>query len=806
VHGRLSKAGLVLVVSGLCLALSGTNRPSAASLQTAAPSPPAAPPARAFVNQYCVSCHNTRLKTGGLALDAIDPANIAHNAETWEKVVRKLRTGAMPPFGARRSDEATSRHVVDWLEAELDRSATAHPNPGRPALHRLNRAEYANSIKDLLDLDVEVASLLPPDDAAFGFDNIADVLGVPPVLLERYVDAAAEISERAVGSPDIASGSETYRVRQDLSQDRHIEGLPIGTVGGLLVRHTFPLDAEYVLQGKLFRTNVGTMRGLEYEHEVEITVDGKRVRLAKIGGRADLEALFKDGNSTALGDNVDARLQVRLRVPAGPHAVGVSFLAKSAAADTRQLQPFIRSSSDTYDWGGDPHIDSFTITGPFKATGSGDTPARRRIFVCRPANEAAEPACARTIVSTLAHRAYRQPVPEKDLQRLLTFYHAGRREGTFDAGIQSALQRILASPKFVFRAERDPATVMPGTPYRLSDLELASRLSFFLWSSIPDDELLKVAEQGKLGTPAVLTQQVRRMLTDRKSGALVSNFGGQWLQLRNLRNMTPNSEEFPDFDDNLRQAFQRETEMFFDSIMREDHNVLDLLSADYTFLNERLARHYKIPGIYGSQFRRVTVTDETRKGLFGKGAVLMVTSHVDRTSPVARGKWILQNLMGTPPPPPLPDVPPFPEGEAQKSRSVRERMEQHRANPVCANCHRVMDPLGFALENFDAVGAWRTRDGGTPIDPSGQLADGTSVDGVVMLRQALMKRPEVLVTALTEKLMTYGVGRGVSYYDMPAVRAIVRDASRNNYRFSSLVLGIVNSAPFRMRMKAPVED
>ena len=803
-HRHVKNVWLVALIAWLLASSSALNRPYAAPLQTAAP--PAAPPSRTFVNQYCVSCHNARTKSGGLALDVIDPADIGANAEVWEKVVRKLRTGAMPPFGARRSDEATSQHVVDWLETELDRSAAASPNPGRPALHRLNRTEYANAIRDLLDLDVDVTSRLPPDDAAFGFDNIADVLGVPPVLLERYVDAAAEISERAVGSADIASGSETYRVRQDLSQDRHIEGLPIGTVGGLAVRHTFPLDAEYSLQAKLFRTNVGTMRGLQYEHEVEISLDGRRVHLARVGGEADLRALFKNENTTALGDQVDARLQLRLRVPAGPHTVGVSFVARSEVADTRQLRPFIRSSSDTYDWGGDPHIDSFTIAGPFNATGPGDTPARRRIFVCRPSNEAAEPACARTIVSTLAHRAYRQPVPEKDLQRLLTFYQAGRRDGSFDAGIQSALQRILASPKFVFRAERDPENIAAGTPYRLTDLELASRLSFFLWSSIPDDELLKAAEQGKLGTPAALAQQVRRMLSDRKASALVSNFGGQWLRLRNLRNMTPNSEEFPDFDDNLRQAFLRETEMFFDSIIREDHSVLDLLTADYTFVNERLARHYGIPGIYGSHFRRVTLTDETRKGLFGKGAVLMVTSHVDRTSPVARGKWILDNIVGTPPPPPLPDVPPFPEGEAQKSRSVRERMEQHRANPVCANCHRVMDPLGFALENFDAVGAWRTRDGGSPIDPSGQLADGTSVDGVVMLRQALLKRPEVLVTALTEKLMTYGVGRGVSYYDMPAVRAIVRDAARNNYRFSSLILGVVNSAPFRMRMKAAVEN
>jgi hypothetical protein len=737
-----------------------------------------------------------------LALDALDATNVATDTETWEKVVRKLRMGAMPPLGAKRADEETSKRVITSLETALDKTAAANPNPGRPPLHRLNRAEYANAVRDLLDLDVEVASLLPPDDAAFGFDNVADVLGVSPLLLERYVDAAAEISEVAIGAPEIPTGSTVYRARQDLSQDRHIEGLPLGTVGGMVKRHQFPLDAEYELRVKLYRTNVGTMRGLEYEHDVEISVDGQRVHVARIGGTEDLKKLFINGNTTGLGDEVDGRLKIRLPLKAGPHSVGVSFSGKSSASDTKQLKSYERSSSDTYDWSGHPHVDSLTVAGPFNATGPGDTPSRRRIFVCRPATAAAESACAKTILTTLARRAYRQPVADADLQRLLGFYQEGRREGSFDTGIQTALQRILASPKFVFRAERDPDTVAPGAPYRLTDLELASRLSFFLWSSIPDDELLRVAEQGRLRTPAVLSQQVRRMLADKKSSALVANFAGQWLQLRNLRNMMPNSEEFPDFDDNLRQAFQRETELFVESIVREDRSALDLLSADYTFVNERLARHYKMPGVYGSHFRRVPVTDEARRGLLGKGGVLMVTSHVDRTSPVARGKWILDNLLGAPPPPPPADVPPFPEGEESKSKSVRERMEQHRANPVCASCHRVMDPLGFALENFDAVGAWRTKDGGQPIDVSGQLADGTQVNGAVMLRQALLSKPDVLVTTLTEKLMTYGVGRGVGYADMPTVRTIVRDAAANNYRFSSLVLGIVSSKPFQMRMKA----
>ena len=791
-----------LVVLALVLGASTqTSRLNAGPLQKPDAAVTPASPTTAFVSQYCVTCHNSRVKSGGLALDVLDPANVAANTETWEKVVRKLRTGAMPPMGAKRADDATNKQVIASLETALDKTAATNTNPGRPPLHRLNRAEYANAIRDLLDLDIQVGSLLPPDDAAFGFDNVAEVLGVSPLLLERYVDAAAEISEVAIGAPEIPTGSTAYRARQDMSQDRHIEGLPLGTVGGMIVRHQFPLDAEYSIQVKLYRTNVGTMRGLEYEHDVEISVDGQRVHLARIGGTEDLKKLFINGNTTGLGDEVDGRLKVRLPIKAGMHSVGVSFSGKSAASDTRQLKAYERSSSDTYDWSGDPHIDTLTVAGPFNATGPGDTPSRRKIFVCRPATAATESACAKTILATLARRAYRQPVADADLQRLLGFYQEGRRDGSFDTGIQTALQRILASPKFVFRAERDPETVAPGAAYRLTDLELASRLSFFLWSSIPDDELLRVAEQGRLRTPAVLNQQVRRMLADKKSSALVVNFAGQWLQLRNLRNMMPNSEEFPDFDDNLRQALQREAELFVESIVREDRSALDLLSADYTYVNERLARHYKMPGIYGSHFRRVPVSDE-RRGLLGKGGVLMVTSHVDRTSPVARGKWILDNLLGAPPPPPPADVPPFPEGEESKSKTVRERMEQHRANPVCASCHRVMDPLGFALENFDAVGAWRTKDGGQPIDVSGQLADGTQVNGAAMLRQALLNRPDLVVTTLTEKLMTYGVGRGIGYADMPTVRTIVRDAASNQYRFSSLVLGIVNSKPFQMRMKA----
>jgi hypothetical protein len=754
---------------------------------------------RQVVAQYCFGCHNDRLKTGGLSLEKMDLATIGDAPDVWERVVRRLRTGAMPPPPSRRPDQATYDRLIGWLEAELDRHAAAHPNPGRPAIHRLNRTEYANAIRDLLDLDVNVATLLPPDDSAFGFDNVADMLGVSPVLLERYLNAADEVSALAVGDPDISPGSESYHLRHDLSQDQHIEGLPLGTVGGTLIRHTFPLDATYVIQVKLFRTNLNAIRGMEWEQQLEISIDGQRVHLAPIGGRADL--LLMGRNPTNGSDEIESRLQVRVPVKAGPRTVGVTFVQRSPVLGTVRLQPYLRSSADTFEQTGRPHVQTVNILGPYDATGPGDTPSRRRIFACRPASANDELPCARAILSRLARRAYRRPLAKGEIDPLIAFFKEGRRDGTFDTGIQLALQRILATPKFVFRIEQDPLDVAPGEPYRVSDLELASRLSFFLWSSIPDDELLTVAGQGRLKTPQVFEQQVRRMLSDPKSRALVSNFAGQWLQVRNLRNMAPNANEFPDFDDNLRQAFQRETEMFFESIMREDRSVVDLLTADYTFLNERLAIHYGIPGVRGDQFRRVTLTDDARKGLLGKGSILLVTSHADRTSPVVRGKWILENLLGTPPPSPPQAVPPLKENEeGGKPLTTRARMEAHRSDPVCASCHKVMDPIGFTLENFDAVGSWRSKDSGEPIDASGQFVDGTSVDGVVTLRHALLKRPDVFVRTLTQKMLIYALGRGLEDYDMPAVRAIVRDASKQDDRFSSLVLGIAASAPFQMRM------
>ena len=778
----------------------GVSAQIAQSTDRSASSPPAQ-----FVATYCVTCHNARAKTGGLTLD--DPAlgNVAAHADVWEKVIRKVRAGMMPPPGMPQPDEATRRTVIASLESTLDQAATATPNPGAPLVHRLNRTEYANAIRDLLALDVDVASLLPPDDSSSGFDNNADVLGVSPVLLERYLDAAERVSALALGDPQTPPAGEVFRVRQDESQDQRVDGLPLGTVGGMRIHTTLPLDGEYQFQVRLFRTNLGTMRGLEYPHQLEIAVDGERVHLASFGG--DEEITNSSDNPTTTGDSVDGRFTARVPLKAGPRDITVAFIEKTHALNTRRLQPYVRSSSDTIDFSGLPHIDEVILTGPFNGKGATDTPSRQRIFVCRPKTARDEGPCATHILSTVARRAYRGDFTAQDARTLQQFFERGRQEGgRFDAGIDLALRRILASPKFVFRVEKDPENLSVGSVYRLNDLALASRLSFFLWSSIPDDELLDVAARGKLTAPGVLEQQVDRMLHDPKAHAIVENFAGQWLQLRNLQSKQPNSHEFPDFDDNLRQAMLTEMDLFFSSILQEDRSVVELMTADYTFLNERLARHYGIQSVYGSHFRRVTLQDDARKGLLGKGAILMVTSHPHRTSPVLRGKFILDNVLGTPPPPPPDVVPAFPEDvEPQKPRSVRERLEQHRRNPACAGCHRIIDPAGLALENFDAVGAWRTRDGGTrgtPVDVSGQLVDGMRVTGVVELRQALLRDPRTFVGTMTERLLTYAIGRGLTGADMPAVRSIVRDAGRDNYRFSSIVLGVVRSVPFQMRITA----
>jgi mono/diheme cytochrome c family protein len=779
--------------------------PSAVTAQNAVPVASGADRYEEVISRYCIGCHNERAHSmataSGVAFDKLSVYDVGRDAEQWEKVVVKLSTGAMPPQGSRRPEKAVYDDLESWVAGELDRHEAAHPNPGRPLLHRLNRAEYANAIRDLLALDVDAASLLPADDSAYGFDNVADVLGVSPSLQERYLAAAGKISRLAVGDRALTAVAQTVRVRADVSQNEHIEGLPLGTVGGMLIDPTFPLDAEYVIQVKLQHTNFGNLRGLDYPHDVEIAVDGRRVHLARIGGDADLTAMFAAPKEA--GDKIEARLVARVPVKAGPRHVSVAFIRNLPLGDTRRLQPFLRSSADTLDWTGLPHIQSITITGPFNATGLGDTPSRRRIFVCRPQNMRAEPACATHIISTLLRRAYREPIGDADVRPILNLYQHARKDGDFDAGIRTALKAILASPRFVFRAEPEPSDTPPGGIYRLGDVELASRLSFFLWSSIPDDELMGLAAQNKLHEPAILDAQVRRLLAHPKSEALVTNFAGQWLQLRNMKSVQPNSDEFPDFDDNLRRSMQRESELFFDSIIREDRSVLDLLDADYTFIDERLARHYGIANVYGSRFRRITVADDRRRGLLGQASILALTSHAERTSPVSRGKWILENILGTPPPPPPPDVPSLKSAaDGDKPATLRALMTEHRSNPACASCHKVMDPLGFALENFDAVGAWRVREPGGPIDASGELVDGTRIDGVVGLRAALMARPDVFVTTMTRKMLTYALGRGLEYHDMPVVRAIVRDVAANHDRFSSLVLGIVHSMPFQMRVRA----
>jgi hypothetical protein len=758
---------------------------------------------RAMLDKYCVTCHNQKLRTAGLTLDTMNLDRVSDNAETWEKVLRKLHGGMMPPQGMPRPDDATVTKFTGWLETSLDRAAASHPEPGRSTLHRLNRTEYGNAIHDLLDLDIDAASFLPADDEANGFDNIADVLRFSPSLLEQYLSASDKISSLAVGDPTITPISLVFQAPPDLDQEHHIEGLPLGTRGGILIHYNFPLDGEYDFRVFLLQNIVGYLTGLEYPHQLEISIDGKRVFLAQVGGEEDNK--MSDANLGVAKDTIDARLRTRIPVKAGPRTVVVTFLRRNSAPSDEPLQPFTRDH-DLQNMNGIPLIERMQITGPFNPTGPGDTPSRHRVFSCHPANAAAELPCARTILTNLARRAYRRPVTGADLENLLSFYQSGRNKKNFEAGIQNALRLILADPKFLFRMETDPAGAAPGSMHPVSDLELASRLSFFLWSSIPDDQLITVASQGKLKDPAILEQQVKRMLADDRSEALVKNFAGQWLLLRNLPNVQPDPNEFPNFDDNLRQAFRRETEMFFESIMREDRNVLDLLTADYTFVNERLAKHYGIEGVYGSQFRRVKVTNEERRGLLGQGSILTVTSEANRTSPVKRGKFILEAILGTPPPSPPPNVPPLKENEGAQVMSVRARLELHRKNPPCSGCHAVMDPLGFSLENFDGIGEWRTKEPGGAVDPSGQLADGTKIDGPVALRNAIMRHPEQFVRTLTEKMLTYGLGRGLEYYDMPTVRGIARDASRNDYKFSSIVLGIVKSTPFQMRrvQDAPV--
>jgi hypothetical protein len=760
------------------------------------------------LNNYCVGCHNERVRTAELLLDKADVENISKEPEIWEKVVKKLRTGAMPPADMPRPDEATYDSLATYLEKALDRAAAANPNPGRPVPHRLNRVEYTNAVRDLLAVDIDGETLLPADDSRYGFDNIGDALTLSPALLERYLSAARKISRLAIGDPDISPVFESYNVPKYFAQDdRMNESLPFGSRGGIAVRHHFPLDGEYVIKIRLERNSRDYIRGLLDEpHQIDVRLDGTRLKLFTIGGENQGKSapIFSNAN---LGDpeqeiyerTADDVLEVRFPAEAGPRLVGVAFLKETSVLEGR-LKPRM-TQDDLHNYkGGDPGVAGISIGGPYEAKGVGETPSRRKIFVCHPSSDQEEESCAEEILSTLARSAYRRPLAEKDVQTLLDFYQAGHSEGGFEAGIGKAIRRILVGPEFLFRIEVDPENVPPGTAYRISDLELASRLSFFLWSSLPDEQLLDLAERGRLQDPAVLEQEVQRLLDDSRSKALVSNFGGQWLYLRDLRSINPDLEVFPYFDDNLREAFRQETELFFESLLREDRSVLDLLSADYTFVNERLARHYGIPDVYGSHFRRVELKTEERRGLLGKGSILAVTSYANRTSPVLRGKWVLENILGTPPPPPPPNVPSLVvSAKDGKALSMREAMQQHRANPVCASCHKVMDPLGFALENFDGIGAWRTTDANAPIDPSGVLPDGTPFEGPAGLQKVLVSKGEEFVATTTEKLLTYALGRGVEPYDAPAIRSIIREAASSNYRWSSLILAIAKSTPFQMR-------
>jgi mono/diheme cytochrome c family protein len=789
----------------------GLSRPDQGRLK-------AAPTTAEVMTTYCVTCHNDRLNTGGISLEQVSLDAAGVHAETLEKVVRKVRAGLMPPAGARRPERAALDAFASGVEAAVDRAAAASPNPGRAPLHRMNRAEYANAIRDLLALDVDAATLLPADDSSRGFDNIADVLGVSPSLLERYVAAAAKISRLAVGERDAAPNQVTYTVRGDLSQNRTLEGQPLGTRGGTTVKHNFPADGDYQIKLSLLKLSFGQVFGEGAEgEELEVTLNGTRVRLFKLDevpmffmrqspGSHPEKPKPTDPIEERVKMTPDIRLEFTLKVKAGPQTIGVAFLNKNYTANEDLVRRPVSSTYDVfigmqYGYSTAPHLSRVVITGPYNPTGISDTPSRQRLFVCKPKTAADEPACARQIIASLARRAYRRPVNDTDVDALLAFYQQEKaRTGHFEAGIEMALRRVLADPEFIFRFEPTPAGVAPKTPYRVNDVELASRLSFFLWSSIPDDELLKLASDGTLHQPAVLEKQTRRMLADPKARALVTNFANQWLYLRDLKSMNPDVTVFPDFDDNLRQGFQRETEMLFESVMREDRSVLDLLDADYTFVNERLARHYGIRGVYGPDFRRVPVPSDARRGLLGQGSLLLVTSNANRTSPVIRGKWIIENLLGTAAPAPPPDVPPLDEKPTATAKSVRERIEQHRANPACASCHKIMDPIGLSLENFDAVGRWRNEDEGVKIDASGQLVDGSTVDGPAALRKALLARSDVFVAVLTEKLLMYGAGRETKYFDMPAVRTIMRDSAKTRYRFSDLVLGVVKSPAFQMRV------
>ena len=816
---------IVVILAGGLAIVAATDRLEAAGSQQPATSDRSSTVASqsALIDQYCVTCHNERTKAGSLVLAGVDLTKVDAHTDIWERVVRKLRAGMMPPVGMPRPSAPAQEALVTWLESELDGAAKRAPNPGRTeAFHRLNRAEYRNAIRDLLALDIDVESLLPSDDAGYGFDNIAGVLKISQSLMERYLSVAKRVSREVVGNNGAVPIAETFPLSAERLQYNRAEGLPFGTRGGALIPYSFPRNGEYTIRAEFSCALVETAgcdasAGFDDLHQLEYTIDGERVQLFSMIPKPKGRSFDEDKS----GVTQDLRWQVRVAVQAGLRDVGVAFLKLPSVEMTdwprvRFSKPFyegnmVPQGSGIYQ----PHIASITIAGPFNPTeGRADTPSRRRVFVCEPKVAADELPCARQILSTLARRAYRRPVNAADVQSLVAFYEAGRRDGgDFDDGIEMALRALLASPEFIYRVEGEPAQGGPAKiptsaapasaaprNYNITDLELASRLSFFIWSSIPDDELLDVAAAGRLRNPAALERQIQRMLADQRAEALAVNFLEQWLNLRKLQFASPAD---PDFDDSLRDGFQQETRLFFNSIIRENRSVLDLLTGDFTYLNERVALHYRIPNVKGSHFRRVKLpADSPRRGLLGHGSILTSTSHAIRTSPVIRGKWILETLLGTPPPPPPASVPPLAEktGSTGKVLSMRERMAEHRANPVCAGCHSMIDPMGFALENFDPVGRWRDLDVSmSPVDASGSFPDGSKFVDLGSFRAVLASRPEQFVTALTQKLLTYALGRGLESYDMPAVRTIARDAGRNDYRFSSLIEGIAKSVPFQMR-------
>ena len=776
-------------LAAIGMVLAGATFLPAAALPAENPTAAAAPIHRATLDQYCIVCHSGPTPPAGLNLQALDIGNLEDNGAIWEKLLRKLRNREMPPAGMPRPDAATYEALVKYIESERDRLAQLKPNPGRPTLHRLNRAEYGNAIRDLLALEIDVAELLPADDIGYGFDNIGDVLNVSPLLLERYLSAASKISRLAVGDTTLPASYQTYVIPHGLIQsDRMSEAMPLGSRGGTSIRHLFPVDGEYEISVGLQTGRYDEFLGLGRERKLDLKLDDQRLELFTIAADPRAGELVH-----GTGRDPDSHLKVRVPVKAGTRALVATFLK-----DTVMPEGILPNNRETAFFEG---VGSISVAGPYDVQGPGATPSRERIFLCHPATRAEEPACAEQIISSLAHRAYRRPITADDLPPLLALYREGAESGGFEAGVRLALQKILVSPEFIFRMEFDPPDAARGSVQRISDVELASRLSFFLWSSIPDDKLLAVAERGELSEASVLVGQVRRMLADPRSQALVKNFSGQWLFLRNIARMQPDPAAFPNFDENLRLALARETELLIESTLREDRSVADLLNTDYTFVNERLAEHYGIKDIYGNEFRRIAVRDPNRRGLLGQASILAVTSYPNRTAPTIRGKWVLEQLLGTPPPPPPPNVPSLKDDASTKTMTMRQRMEQHRANPACAVCHRMMDPLGFSLENFDGLGRWRdsTGPGTGPIDSSGVLPDGTKFDGPAGLRNVLLSKRDLFVETFTERLLTYALGRGLEQYDRPVLRKIVREAAADDQRWSSIILGIVKSAPFQMR-------